>query len=62
MADVNLSTFPKNKESALTMLYLESQDISNISPAELARKYNEVYEEISKYFKENAKSKYKVLT
>lgn len=62
MSDVSLSTFPKNKETALTMLYLESQDLSNLSPADLACKYNEVYEEISKYFKENRKSAYKVLT
>lgn len=61
MSDVNLSTFPKNKETALTMLYLEKQDISNLSPTELACKYNEVYEEISKCFKENRKSMYKVL-
>ena len=50
MSDVNLSTFPKNKRNSLTMLYLEKQDISNLSPTELACKYNEVYEEISKYF------------
>ena len=50
MSDVNLSTFPKGKESALTMLYLEQQDISHLSPSELACKYDEVYKEISDYY------------
>ena len=50
MDNVNLSTFPKGKESALTMLYLEQQDLSNLSPSELACKYDEVCKEISDYY------------
>ncbi len=40
--DVNLNTFPATKLDALTMLYLQNQDLSNISPEELVDKYNEV--------------------
>lgn len=58
MSDVNLSTFPKGKESALTMLYLEKQDLSDLSPTELAKKYDEVYEEISSYYHQINKEKH----
>ncbi len=43
------STFPSSRIDALTMLYLEKQDLSNISPEELLDKYDEVYEKISSY-------------
>jgi hypothetical protein len=51
------STFPKDKTSALTMLYLEKQDLSYLSPAELAEKYDEIYKEISNYY-ESMRYKY----
>ncbi len=43
------STFPSSRIDALTMLYLEKQDLSNISPEELLDKYDEVYEQISSH-------------
>lgn len=49
MSDVSLNTFPTSKYSALTMLYLQNQDLSNLSPEELLDKYDEVYEKIIKY-------------
>ncbi|MGE7840516.1 hypothetical protein ACQKNX_06960 [Lysinibacillus sp. NPDC093712] len=57
MSDVNLSTFPSNKNAALTMLYLEKQDISNLTPSQLVDKYDEVYNEITQRMKENKKGK-----
>ena len=46
---VILKAFPENKSEALTMLYLQSQDLSGLTPSELLLKYEEVYEEINKY-------------
>lgn len=55
---IELSTFPTGKVSALTMLYLEKQDLSNVTPEELVDKYQEVYERINNRFREirNAQS------
>lgn len=50
---VSLNTFPTGRVAALTMLYLEKQDLTNVTPEELADKYNEVYERINKQFREN---------
>ncbi|GGC88305.1 hypothetical protein GCM10011573_17390 [Enterococcus wangshanyuanii] len=50
MDNVNLSTFPANKHEALTMLFLQNQDISNLTPEELVNKYKEVYKEIKSTF------------
>lgn len=41
------SSFPRTKYQALTMLYLQSLDLSKLTPKELAEKYNQVYDEIS---------------
>lgn len=43
---IKLQTFQGNRIDALTMLYLENQDLSKLTPAELAEKYHEVYKEI----------------
>ena len=52
MSKSELKTFPNNKYSALTMLYLEKQDLSDLTPEELADKYNEVYEKLKNRFRE----------
>ena len=39
--------FPNDKASALAMLFIEKQDISALSPAELLDKYDRVHREIS---------------
>lgn len=44
--NTNFSTFPKNKIEALTMLYLENQDLSNLKPEEVLSMYNDVYDKI----------------
>lgn len=52
MADnINLSSFPSNRIDALTMLYLEKQDISTLSPEELVEKYAEVRNKIKEHFR-----------
>lgn len=50
-----LNTFPKNKNDALTMLYLEKQDLSGYTPEQLVDLYEEVYKQIDTRFKENRK-------
>lgn len=52
---VSLSTFPSNKISALTLLYLQNQDLSSLTPEDLVDKYNEVYEKINSQFKAKQK-------
>ncbi len=54
---VHLSTFPSTKLEALTMLYLQSQDISVLTPEQLLEKYNEVYSKLSEHNKELRKNK-----
>jgi hypothetical protein len=46
---VILKTFPENKVDALTMLYLQSQNLSGLTPSELVLKYEEVHEEINNF-------------
>jgi hypothetical protein len=57
--NINLSTFPSNKIAALTMLYLQNQDLSDIVPSELAQKYDEVYSEIKAHYDEIAKERHR---
>lgn len=49
---VRLNTFPSNKLEALTMLILNNQDLSTSSTEEVVRKYDEIYNEVNKTFKE----------
>ena len=46
-----MSEFPSNKTEALTMLYLSKQDLSNVSPEELAAMYVEIHDKIAPAFK-----------
>lgn len=55
MSDIQLKSFPSTNVEALTMLYLQNQDLSNITPAELAQKYKEVQKEIQSEFSSNSK-------
>ncbi len=50
MSDKNLNIFPADKHEALTMLFLQNQDLSNLKPVELANKYKEVHAEIKASF------------
>lgn len=51
MSDINLSTFPSNRIEALTMLYLQNQDFSDITPEKLLEKYLETYERIREHYR-----------
>lgn len=42
MSDIRLTTFPADKYSALTLLYLEQTGVGDLSPEELLDKYEEV--------------------
>jgi len=53
---VNLSTFPSSRVSALAMLYLQNQDLSNVTPEEIVDKYNEAYARINARFRESSKN------
>ena len=44
-------SFPDNKFEALTMLYLQNQDLSGLTPEELLEKYYDVYGKIRDYNK-----------
>ncbi|MFC4771901.1 hypothetical protein [Enterococcus hermanniensis] len=44
--DVTLNSFPSNRIEALTMLYLQQQNLKDLSPEELTKKYFEVYKEV----------------
>lgn len=54
----NVEFFPARKTEALTMLYLQKQDLTGLSPKDLANKYEEVLDEIKEQFKENASVRY----
>lgn len=43
---MTLTSFPNDKYEALTMLYLQHQEISTLTPEELAKKYADVHASI----------------
>lgn len=49
--DVTLKAFPRNYQEALTMLYLESRDLSAFTPEQLVDAYNDTYQKINAYIK-----------
>ncbi|WP_423189445.1 hypothetical protein ACO1PF_00595 [Alkalibacterium sp. f15] len=51
MTDVNLNTFPSNRVDALSLLFLENQDLSSLSPEEIAQRYLEANNEIRHAFR-----------
>lgn len=42
-------TFPSNETQAIAMLYVQSQDLSGLTPTQIYDKYRKAYEEIRKY-------------
>lgn len=44
--DVNLKVFPADKDEALTMLFLQNQDLSGKTPEEIAAMYDDAYKKI----------------
>jgi hypothetical protein len=47
---VTLSTFPANRTEALTLLYLQNQNLTNVTPEQLADLYKETQDRIHKAF------------
>lgn len=52
MDDVKLNTFPSTECEALAMLYVQSQDLSNVSPEGLLDMYRDAYKRIREHRKE----------
>lgn len=44
--NTKLSIFPSNHFQSLTMLYLQGQDLSSLTPEQLLDKYDETYDKI----------------
>lgn len=51
-----IEIFPSNRIQALTMLYLENQDLSKMSPEDLADLYVTTYKKIFNQSRRNIKS------
>lgn len=47
MDDIFLRVFPGNDIEALAMLYVQSQDLTDITPEELVNMYDSAYETIA---------------
>jgi len=47
---IELKTFPSNRIEALTILYLQNQNLNNISVEELVKRYKEIYDNINEEF------------
>lgn len=56
MSDSNLNVFPKTDVQALAFLYVQNQDLSGKSPAEIYNVYLSAYYEILKEHRQKSKS------
>jgi hypothetical protein len=59
--DVNLNTFPSNRTEALTMLYLQNQDLSEKSPSEIVELYFSVLAGVKESIRDTKPKSIKVL-
>lgn len=59
MDEIMLNAFPKNKAEALAMLYVQSQDITDLSPTALLAMYDTAYDEICERLNEQYDSRFK---
>lgn len=57
MDRVELNTFPSTKVEALALLYVQSQDLSGLSPEDVLDMYQDAYTKIRERSKENNKTK-----
>lgn len=48
--------FPSSSREALVMLYLQNQDLTGKSPAEIQQMYYAAYAELTKDYRENKKN------
>ena len=56
MAD-SFSTFPANRLEALAMLYVQSQDLSGLTPEQLLDMYEEAYSKLREHRKKRNEHK-----
>lgn len=54
MDEITMQTFPSTKVEALTMLYLQAQDLTNVTPEELVSMYKDTCVRIRNAFKVKA--------
>ena len=57
MADTSLATFPSTETEALAMLYIQSQDLSGVTPESLLDMYQDAYQRIKAYRKQKRSDK-----
>ena len=60
MPDTALRTFPDSKIEALAMLYLQSQDLSGLTPEEILDKYDDAYQKIKAHNREKRNARNQV--
>ena len=53
MADNTFQTFPETVTEALAMLYVQNQDLSGVTPEGLLDMYQDAYQRIKTYRREN---------
>ena len=51
MNEVTLKAFPSNELEALAMLYVQQQDLSDVTPEELLDKYQDAYNKLKAHRK-----------
>lgn len=49
---IKLSIFSEDKFNALTMLYLQQQNLSNLTPEQILDKYDEAYSKIRFHYED----------
>lgn len=50
----NFMTFPSNESQAIALLYVQNQDLTGLTPAQIYDKYRNAYEEIRNHKRKNA--------
>lgn len=56
MKDIDLKTFPSNRVEALTMLYLQNQDLTELDPKDLVQLYWNISTEIRLAFRNSSRN------
>lgn len=55
MSDITLRSFPANKYEYIISLYLENQDLTDLTPVEILEKYDQAKNELDEHLSENRK-------
>lgn len=56
MDEITMQTFPSNEIEALAMLYVQRQDLSDVTPSGLLDLYQDAYNEISEHIQRQRES------